>query len=58
MTTQVNFTESEQGQYIGTWTIESAPNDFLRELAAEAIRTGETAQARDDGCLVTASVEE
>jgi len=56
--TFVSFTESDQGQYIGMWTVRSAPNDFLRQLAEEAIRTGETAHGRDEeGCLVSASVE-
>jgi hypothetical protein len=59
MNEQVSFTESDQGHMIGTWTVESAPTEFLRALAAEAIRTGETVQARDDeGCLVTASIDD
>ncbi len=56
--TFVRFSESEQGHFIGAWTVESAPTEFLRALAAEAIRTGETVQARDgEGCLVTASIQ-
>lgn len=55
----VSFTESEQGQYIGTWTAETAPNEFLRVLAEEAIRTGETVRGTDpEGCEVTATVDE
>lgn len=57
--TFVSFYESDQGQYIGTWTPESCPNSFLRRLAEEAIRTGEPAQDHDDyGCLVTARLQE
>ena len=45
----------EGGQFIGIFSAETAPNDFIRNLIEAAAETG-TATIRDaEGCLVTAS---
>lgn len=56
MTAQATIRE-EDGQYVGQFSIESAPNQFIRNLVTEALSNG-TATALDaEGCAVTAVAE-
>ena len=44
----------EGDQTIGTWSIETAPTPFLKELLARAALEGEASAQDPEGCTVTA----
>ena len=44
----------EGDQEIGTWSIETAPTPFLRDLVEQAVEDGEATAQDDEGCTVTA----
>ena len=44
----------EGDQEIGTWSMGTAPTQFLRELIEKAVEDGEAAAKDADGCTVTA----
>ena len=44
----------EGDQTIGVWSIETAPNQFLRELIEQAVECGEATAQDSEGCTVTA----
>lgn len=44
----------EGDQEIGTWSIETAPTQFLRELIEKAVENGEATGQDEEGCTVTA----
>ena len=44
----------EGDQEIGTWSIETAPTPFLKELVEQAVEDGEASAQDADGCTVTA----
>lgn len=44
----------EGDQTIGTWSIWTAPTQFLRELIEQAVENGEATAQDADGCTVTA----
>ena len=44
----------EGDQTIGTWSIETAPTPFLKELVEQAVEHGEATAQDPEGCTVTA----
>jgi hypothetical protein len=46
----------EGGRPVGEFTKESAPTEFLRDLIANAEKTGKLTEEDPDGCEVTASI--
>ena len=44
----------EGDQTIGTWSIETAPTPFLKELVEQAVEYGEATAQDAEGCAVTA----
>ena len=44
----------EGDQEIGTWSMGTAPTQFLRELIEKAVEDGEASAQDADGCTVTA----
>lgn len=44
----------EGDQTIGTWSMWTAPNQFLQGLVAQAVEDGEATAQDRDGCTVTA----
>ena len=44
----------EGDQEIGTWSIETAPTPFLKEIVEQAVEDGEASAQDADGCTVTA----
>lgn len=51
-------TVREADQLIGRFSVETAPNDFIRRLVAEAVQSGEATATDHDGVEVTAVVRE
>ncbi len=47
-------TVREADQLIGRFSVETAPNDFIRRLVAEAVQNGEATAADPEGVEVTA----
>ena len=47
-------TVREADQLIGRFTVETAPNDFIRRLVAEAVQNGEATATDPEGVEVTA----
>ena len=48
----------EADQLIGEFSVETAPNDFIRRLVAEAVQSGEAAATDQEGVEVTAVARE
>lgn len=44
----------EGDQEIGTWSIETAPTPFLKDLVEQAVENGEATAQDEEGCTVTA----
>jgi len=50
-----NFEVREDGgQYIGTFNVKNAPNQFIKSLIIEAEESGEATAVDENGCMVTA----
>jgi len=49
---------TEYEQYIGTWSMSDAPNEFMKNLILNAIEDGGASTMPDsDGCEVTATIQ-
>lgn len=48
----------EGDQYIGTYSAEAAPTEFLRALILEALEYGEATAVDPEGCPVSAIVDD
>jgi len=51
-------TVREADQLIGRFSVETAPNDFIRRLVAEAVQSGEATATDPEGVEVTAVARE
>lgn len=49
---------SEGNQFIGEFTVDNAPNEFIRALVREALENGEATATDEQGCSVTAVLDQ
>lgn len=65
MNTETNRTQSIRGFtihegdfFVGRYTLDTAPNDFLRELMRKASEYGEARALDEEGCEVTVTADD